>query len=119
MATVSKQQSAINAAQNLAGLMGQFVALRQGAKAFVDAYNSEAYNTTWTNMATAALNADGSIGTADGTPNTAHPITVGNIYKSETQLVAAVVCLQQFINFCSNQAVTTGNYNQSMDDLAS
>lgn len=115
----TKNQAAIQAAYDITTIMILMRNLREQCKAFNDRYNSEGYNTTWNNMNTAASNSDGTIGTADGTPNTAHPITEGNIYRSATQLVAGVTALQQFLNFVGNLAVTTANYNQSIDDLAS
>jgi hypothetical protein len=70
-------------------------------------------------MATAAQNADGSLGAADGAPVVTHPITVQAISKTATQLVAGVTMLQDFLNFCQNAAVATAQRSQSIDDLAS
>jgi hypothetical protein len=93
---------------------------------FVKKYNSEAYNTTWASFPTAAQNADGSLGTADGTSVTTHPIdtrvvAVSQLSRSPTQvqLVAGVTLLNQLINFFGNTTVTSGNYTQNVDDLAS
>lgn len=119
MPTQSAQQSAVQAAQDLADLMALAKQLRDKGAAFVTRYNSEQYANVWGAMATAAPNGDGSLGAADGTPNAAHPIAVGGIYRSKNQLVAAVVLLQQFANFCGNAGVVQGNYSQSIDDLAS
>jgi hypothetical protein len=112
------QQGAIAAAQTLIGVMQQLQALRASAKAFVDQYNSEGWTARWNAMATATINADGSQ-TADGAPTAGHPITVGSINKSGTQLVAGVSTLQDFLNFCQNGAVATAQRSQTIDDLAS
>ena len=117
----TRQQGAVVAAQNIIGLMQQLQSFRASAKAFVDQYNSEGWSTVWNVMATAAVNADGSLGVADGAPNVAHPITVGTppLNKSATQLIAGVTALQDFINFCQNAAVATAQRSQTIDDLAS
>ena len=115
----TKQTGAVNAATQLVGLAQQFQSIRAAAKAFVDQYNSEGWNNFWNAMATAAVNADGSLGAADGSPNTAHPITVGNVNKSATSLIAGVTLLQDFLNFCQNGVVATAQRSQTIDDLGS
>jgi hypothetical protein len=115
----TKNQAAIQAAYDISNIMALMKNVREQCKAFNDRYNSESYSTTWNSMPTAASNADGTIGVPDGSPNTAHPIIQGNIYRSATQLIAGVTCLQQFLNFVGNLNVTTGNYSQNIDDLAS
>jgi hypothetical protein len=115
----TKNQAAVQAAYDITSIMMLLRTAREQCKAFNDKYNSESYSTTWNNMATAANNADGTIGAPDASPNPAHPITQGNIYRSATQLIAGVTCLQQFLNFVGNINVTTGNYSQNIDDLAS
>ena len=64
-------------------------------------------------------NADGSLGTADGSPVATHPISVGTLGVSKNQLVAGVVAIEQFLNFCGNVGVSQAQYSQSIDDLAS
>lgn len=117
--TQSKQQAAIQAAQDITALMQRFRDLRRDCKDFNDRYNSEGYSTTWGALATAVQNADGSFGANDGSPVAANPIVVGGIYRSKNALVAGVTTIIQFLNFVGNLAVTTGNYSQNIDDLAS
>lgn len=50
------------------------------------------------NMPTAAVNPDGSIGTADATPNNADPITANAIYASANSLYQALVYLGDVAN---------------------
>lgn len=121
MATQSPQQSAIQAAQDLAGLMALAKQLRDQGAAFLARRTSEGYDAIWAAMTTAALNADGSLGALDGTPNVAHPIAVGAIYRSKTQLTDAAVFLADFVNnFCGNAAQASAtNRNPWIDDLAS
>jgi hypothetical protein len=112
----TKQQGAINAAQTLINLMQQAQQLRASAKAFLDTYNSEAWNTLWAQLQTYTANPDGSVGATDGAPNAAHPTS--SVNKSSNQLVQGVVVLQQFLNFCQNVPVITAQYSQSIDDLS-
>lgn len=118
------QDKAIAAGNTVIGFMSQLQGLRQQINDFITQYNSEGYSTIWNNQATAPQAANGTLGTADGTPNVAHPIDTRvagqtlNKAVSANQLVAGVVVLQQLQNFFKNSAVTTGNYSQNVDDLA-
>lgn len=121
----TKQTKAIAAANGIIGIAQQLSSLRSTINAFVAPYNSEGYSTVWNNLATAALNADGSLGTADASPNTSHPIDTRvaanqGLLKavSATQLVNAVAMIEQLQNFFGNLAVTQNNYNVTVDDLA-
>jgi hypothetical protein len=115
----TKQQAAVAAAQTLIGVMQQMQALRASAKAFVDQYNSEGWAAIWNAMATYAVNTDGSPGAADGAPVVTHPISVSQLNKSATQIIAGVSALQDFLSFCQNAAVATSQRSQTIDDLAS
>ncbi len=119
----TKQTKAVAAAAAVETIAQQLSALRATIENLVTEYNSEGYSTTWGNLATAALNADGSLGTADGTPTSGHPIdtrVVAGLPKavSASQLVAGVTMIEQLQNFFSNAAVSTANYSQTIDDLA-
>lgn len=121
----TKQTKAIAAANGIIGIAQQLAILRSNINAFVVPYNSEGYSTVWNNLATAALNTDGSLGTADSTPNVSHPIDTRvaantNLAKavSATQLINAVAMIEQLQNFFTNLAVTQNNYNITVDDLA-
>lgn len=125
MSTTALDQ-AISGANQLINLCQTFKALRQQLNDFVTAQSSEGWQATWAAMATAAQNADGSLGAADGSPNVAHPIdtrvtTQAALAKavSKTKLTNGVVFLQQLQNMLTNAGVTTANYNASVDDLAS
>jgi hypothetical protein len=113
----SKQSAAFQGVNDLVTIITSAVALRVLVEGYLDRYNSEGYNTEWQNFATAALNPDGSQGTADGTPNAAHPITTNNINRSYNALIAGVTFCQDFMKFLNNQAVTTAQRSQSLDDL--
>jgi hypothetical protein len=114
------QTEAINFANALVSVAGQFQALRQVCADLVKKYNSEAYNTIWNAMTTAALNANGTLATNDGTPNTAHPINVSGMpVRSATQLIDMVTFLNDFNSFLNNAAVGTAQRSQTIDDLGS
>ncbi len=122
----TKLDQAISGANALIGIMKQLKAVRLAANDFVTQYTSEGFSTTWGAMATAAVNADGSLGTADGTPTAGHPIdnrvtNLGALATSVTaaQLVAGVTALLNLQKYFTNQAVGTANYNVNIDDLAS
>lgn len=71
----------------------------------------EGYATLAASFPTAASNPDGSVGTADGTPNTAHPITIplgSPLNKSATALGQGVQNLADLKNFMENVAVSAG-----------
>lgn len=112
------QTQCVNLAVNIINTAQALRSLRNQWNQIVDEYNKLGASTVWSAMATAALNADGSIGTADGTSNTAHPITVGNIYRSESDLVSGIVMFQQLQNFFANSAVTTGDYLSTLSKMA-
>lgn len=121
---VTKQDQAVAGANTLISLMGVFRGLRAQVNDLITAYTNEGWSTVWAAFPTALQNADGTLGTADGAPNTTHPVdtrVVTGLAKSvtETQLVNAIVCLQQLQKFLTNQAVATSNYGTNVDDLAS
>lgn len=60
-------------------------------------------------MATAAQNADGSIGATDATPNTAHPITSALLTRaiSSTQIAQIKTILDGMVGYINGQAVAT------------
>lgn len=115
----TKHNGALNAAGTLMSLMSSLMSVRQGAKSFMDTYNSEGWSTLWANLPTYTPTADGSAPeplVTDLTPVSSHPTV--DLHKSSAQLVAGVVLLQQFLNLCQNAAVITAQYSQTIDDLA-
>lgn len=121
----TKADAAIAALNDLINHMQQFQGFRSWMNDFIVKYNSEGYGTTWAALATCAQNADGSLGTADGSATAGHPIdtrttTNAALLRAVTAAMgtSGITALQQLQNFCTNQAVTTGNYNQTINDLA-
>ena len=96
--------------------------LIQAAQQFMQSYNQlVTLQQQWTDnnvgatlalLTTAALNADGTIGANDGSPNSAHPISP-TAYPSAlravtaTQVSQAKTILDGFVTYINGQAVTT------------
>ncbi len=119
----TKQSRAINAANSLMAIAQQLSGLRATINQFVTQYNSEGYSGVWSSLPTAAQNADGSLGAADGASTPGHPIdtrivTALNKAVTAAMLTSGVTLIEQLQNFFNNQAVTTGNYSQTVDDLS-
>jgi hypothetical protein len=122
--TPNKQAAAAQAANTLITLAQQFLTLRSQAADFIKQYNSELYSVTWANFQTAVQNLDGSLGAADGSPNTAHPIdnrviTTLTRAVTQAQLVAMENFLNDYINFLTNVNPGAAQRSQTIDDLAS
>lgn len=114
----TNQQSAIEQANELIGLANSFRDLRSRVTAYMRRYTSTQPDAIWQELATAAYNADGSIGSTDDEPNNANPITVEELHRSRNQLINGVTMLEQFQNFLDNEAVTQGDRNTVIDQLA-
>ena len=103
------QETVIAAAGEVIAFGQRFASLRADVDAYLARNDVQNYPTSWASLATAALNADGTIGTDDPTPDVTHPITVGNIFRSSNDLAAMVAMLRQYQNFMTNLAVQTDN----------
>lgn len=114
MATPESQ--AINLANDLLAVMQLLQAARNAGDDFLRKYTACNASAVWDAMATCAVNADGSLGTADGTPNTAHVIDTRLTNQaglltplSAANLVNGAALLQALDAFFTNQAVATSN----------
>src|SRR5262249_14690903 len=116
---MTKQDTAVAAANAVIAFMSRFRQLRSDINEFIAEYNSENPSAVWANLPTAVWNPDGSQGAADGAPNPAHPITTQNILRSDNALLAGVTFLQDFEKFLTNQAVGAAQRSQTIDDLVS
>lgn len=104
----------------LNGMMGQIASLRQQINDFVLQYNDNNWSATWAAMATAALNADGTLGTADSAPVSTHPIDnryYAALARSTTSgnYVNAVSMLEALQAFLTGGAVSSSNRNAVLD----
>lgn len=116
------QSQAINGANDLLFVMQQLQQVRATVDNYVRQYVAANYSAEWNAFPTAAVNADGSLGTADATPNTARPIDtrIANVSGlqvplSATNLVNGVALLQALQAFFTNQVVATSNRDAIMN----
>lgn len=112
----TQQTQAVNGANDLLFVMQLIQQARAAADNWLKQYTASAYSTTWDAWPTAAQNADGSLGTADGTPNNSHPIdtriaALAGLATplSANNLVNGAALLTALDAFFTNQAVATSN----------
>ena len=106
MAQNTKQDTAIGMANELCQIVTQIQSLRARVEAFNVRNTTLSPDTIWRQMATAAKNADGSQGAADGTPVLADPITVGGIDRAEADLLTGLTLVIEFDQFVSGTLPT-------------
>jgi hypothetical protein len=121
MANATQQSAAVNAANALGDLIvNQLLTLRSAVNEYVTKYNDANFSAVWNALPTAPANTDGSLGTADGSPNVAHPIDTRVVStlrypRSADDYVNAVAALQALQNFFTGGVVATLNRNQVLD----
>ena|SRR5579859_479946 len=120
MATATKQSMAVGGANRLTSLMQQFQTFRASVNDYVTQYNDANWSAVWDALPTAAANADGTFGTADASPNNAHPIDTRVVSglsaaMAANDMVNAVALLEALQAFLTNQAVATANRNAVID----
>jgi hypothetical protein len=106
MSQPSKSDTALAMANQLIALSAQFKSIYDQMVAFNTRNTDLSPDTQWRQMATAAVNADGSIGTADGTPVLAHPITVGGLNRAEADLLPGLTFVGELIQFVNGTLPT-------------
>jgi hypothetical protein len=105
---MTPQTQAIGVANQLIGLAAQLLAIYQ-QMVIIDAAWADGSMANLINaLATASLNADGSIGAVDGTPNTAHPITNLALQRSmsATQITQLKTVLDNIVTYVNGGAVS-------------
>jgi hypothetical protein len=106
MAQPTKNDTALGMANQLISLCGQLKAASDAFTAFNQRNTDLSPDTFWRQMATAAVNADGSIGAADGAVNLAHPITVGGLNRAESDLLPGLTLALEFVAFLNGTLAT-------------
>lgn len=106
------QTQAIQVANALVSASQQLMALYQLMVTIDQQWTDDAVATTLAAMTTAALNADGSVGANDGSPNTSHPIsptTYPTMTRalSSTQFAQIKTILDGIVNYVGGSAVST------------
>jgi hypothetical protein len=108
----TQQSQAIQVANQLISLSSALLSIYQQMVVLDAAWTDDAVATTVAAMATTALNADGSAGSVDATPNTAHPINLA-LYPtlsravSSTQIAQAKTIMDGIVAYVGGSAVTT------------
>lgn len=106
MSQPTKSDSAVLMANQLIAICIATKNLNDQIVAFNTKNTDLSPDTIWRQMATATPNADGSQGTADGTPNLAHPITVGGINRAEADLLTGLTFAVEIIQFLNGTLAT-------------
>jgi hypothetical protein len=89
MASAS-QQTFISQAQTVQALWNQVLGWYASVRNISNLTTKDGAQVAWKAMATAAQNADGSVGAADGTPVETHVITAGNLGMSADDVINAL-----------------------------
>ena len=110
------ETQAINMANDLLAVMQAHITARDMGDDWLKKYTAQNTSAVWNAMATTAVNADGSLGTADGTVNNAHVIDTRlanqaglQMPLSANNLVNMAALLQAEDAFYTNAAVATSN----------
>jgi hypothetical protein len=103
------QTQAVQVANGLIICAQQFMNLYQQMVALDAQWTDQGVATILAAMSTSAQNADGSIGTADGSPNVAHPITSTLLSRaiSSNQIGQMKTVLDGLVTYINGSAVTT------------
>lgn len=108
----TQQSQAIGVANQLITIAGQLLSIYQQMVILDAAWSDDGVATVLANLGTVGLNADGSLGTVDATPNVAHPINP-SLYPtlqraiSSNQIAQVKTILDGVVNYVGGQAVTT------------
>lgn len=108
----TQQSQAIGVANQIITAANTLLSLYQQMVILDAAWSDDGVATVLANLATVALNADGSVGAADGTPNVAHPISPSLFPTlqraiSSNQIAQIKTILDGVVNYVGGQAVTT------------
>jgi hypothetical protein len=114
--TTTLESQAIGVANTLLMTAQSLVALVNTINATSTEYTQLTLGTVFSAMATAAVNADGSLGTADATPNAAHPINPAALLTAQgltlnraisaTDLGSLLTFLQAVASLAAGNVVT-------------
>lgn len=86
----SSQATFVSQAQTVQLLWNELLAWYAKVRNISNLTTKNAAQNAWKAMATAAQNGDGSVGTADGSPNETHVITTSNLNMSADDLINAL-----------------------------
>lgn len=98
----TKQDHAVTTANDVVAFAQTLETILDQARSLSARITAQDYITVWQSLSTAPWNADGTLGTADSTPNNVHPITVGGINLAANDLIGVVYDINDFITFMTN-----------------
>ena len=104
---VTKQQDAIDGANESVNYAQQLMNLFKQIQSFDMRFAQRAYQLAWNLQTTYVQNDDGSQGDPDASPNVAHPIAGLNISANDLGTISGVV--SDFKKFMNNEAVSTSD----------
>ena len=110
--SLSSQTVYIQQAQQVQSLWNQFWQWYYAVQKISNLTTENAAQNVWKAMATAAQNADGSLGAADGTPVNTHPITTGNLDMTANDIINALNDMVMITNVF-NGTLTAASYAQT------
>lgn len=109
---VTQENQVANVVNQLIATAGQLVSIQQQINNLTAQWNNLGISTMLAAFPTAPLTTIGNLGTADGSPNTAHPIDTrtpdGSLISrplSATQIQAVLTCLQGVASAIGGSAV--------------
>lgn len=108
----TQQSQSIQVANNLCAAASNFLAVFQQMVGLDAAWTDNGVAAVLAALPTAALNADGSLGTADGSPNVAHPIDTRIVTSlqhmlSSNQIGSLKTILDELVSYVNGSAVAT------------
>src|SRR5690242_4586796 len=108
----TQNSQAIQVANQIISLSQQLLSLYQQMVVIDAAWSDNGIAATIAAMATTAVGSDGQPGAADGSPNTAHPISLATYPAllravSSTQIGRAKTIMDGIVNYVGGQAVST------------
>lgn len=106
------QSQAIQNANTIMNLATQLLSLSQQVTIVNNAWLDDATANTLNAMGTVALNADGTLGTADPSPNTSHPLNLAlyptlNRALSANQIASMLTVLNSIPSFVAGNAIAS------------
>jgi hypothetical protein len=108
----TQQSQAIQVVNTLISLSTQLMNVYQQMVALDAAWTDQGAATVIAALGTVAINADGSLGAADGAPNVAHPLDPAKYPTlshslSSNQIAQCKTILDGLVSYVNGQAVTT------------
>lgn len=104
---VTEQSQAISLANEVIQVSNALLNLLAQINVLVQTYNDSGASNVWQALGTCVQNADGSLGAADQSPTSGHPINTAN-YPSLSQAVSATALMSAVGFFQDYQSVLNG-----------